>query len=275
MEHFGRRLITLICAAWVAVAALACATIVLAAASAFVGYTGPLPAEAATTLNMKDFVGDERAKAAALELAGGGQVTLCRLSYNQNAAEYTIGVLSGNAAYLFIINAYTGKVESFTRESVLRALTPRTTTPRPGADYFGNRGIQGRGSMLDWPLRGPLSSPFGQRTHPVFRTGQFHSGIDIAAPKGTPVRAAALGEVLFAGWMPRYGQVIIVDHGRNVSTVYAHLSSTRVKRGQAVKAGAAIGAVGDTGTTTGYHLHFEVREGGTAKNPLHYLRPLD
>jgi murein DD-endopeptidase MepM/ murein hydrolase activator NlpD len=100
----------------------------------------------------------------------------------------------------------------------------------------------------------------------------FHSGIDISAPRGTPVRAAAPGEVLFEGWMRGYGRVIIIDHGRNFSTVYAHLSSTQVREGTIVGAGTLIGTVGDTGTTTGNHLHFEVREGSTARNPLDFLR---
>jgi murein DD-endopeptidase MepM/ murein hydrolase activator NlpD len=126
--------------------------------------------------------------------------------------------------------------------------------------------------MFDWPLRGPMSSPFGSRVHPVFKTKSFHSGLDIAAPRGTPIKAAAPGEVLFEGWMRGYGQVIIIDHGRNYSTVYAHMSSTRVKEGTVVNAGTVVGAVGDTGTTTGYHLHFEVRVGSTAKNPLDYLK---
>ena len=139
-------------------------------------------------------------------------------------------------------------------------------------DYLKDRMAQGRGSMFDWPLRGPLSSSFGQRVHPVFKTRMFHSGIDVSAPRGTPVKTAAPGEVLFEGWMRGYGQVIIIDHGRNFSTVYAHLSSTRVKEGTVVGVGTVIGAVGDTGTTTGYHLHFEVREGSTAKNPLDYLK---
>ena len=139
-------------------------------------------------------------------------------------------------------------------------------------DYLAGRMAQGRGSMFDWPLRGPLSSPFGQRVHPVFKTKMFHSGIDVSADRGTPVKAAAPGEILFEGWMRGYGQVIIIDHGRNYSTVYAHMSSTRVKEGTVVGAGAVIGAVGDTGTTTGFHLHFEVREGSTAKNPLDYLK---
>jgi len=139
-------------------------------------------------------------------------------------------------------------------------------------DYLAGRMAQGRGSMFDWPLRGPLSSPFGQRVHPVFKTKMFHSGIDISANRGTPVKAAAPGEVLYEGWMRGYGQVIIIDHGRDYSTVYAHMSSTRVKEGTIVGAGTVIGAVGNTGTTTGYHLHFEVRTGSTARNPLDYLK---
>ncbi|MDR2523721.1 MAG: peptidoglycan DD-metalloendopeptidase family protein [Synergistaceae bacterium] len=141
-----------------------------------------------------------------------------------------------------------------------------------GTDYLAGRMAQGRGSMFDWPLRGPISSPFGTRIHPVFKTKSFHSGLDISAPRGTPVKAAAPGEVLFEGWMRGYGQVVIVDHGRDYSTVYAHMSSTRVREGAVVKAGTDIGTVGNTGTTTGYHLHFEVRVGSTAKNPLDYLK---
>jgi murein DD-endopeptidase MepM/ murein hydrolase activator NlpD len=139
-------------------------------------------------------------------------------------------------------------------------------------DYLAGRIAQGRGSMFDWPLRGPISSPFGSRIHPVFKTKSFHSGLDIAAPRGTAVKAAAPGEVLFEGWMRGYGQVVIIDHGRDYSTVYAHMSSTRVKEGTVVNAGTVIGAVGNTGTTTGYHLHFEVRIGSTAKSPLDYLK---
>ena len=80
-----------------------------------------------------------------------------------------------------------------------------------GVDYLAGRG---RGSMFDWPLRGPISSPFGQRIHPIFKTRAFHSGIDIAAPSGTLVRAAAAGEVLFDGWLRGYGQVVILEIGR-------------------------------------------------------------
>ena len=128
------------------------------------------------------------------------------------------------------------------------------------------------GSMLDWPLSGQISSPFGSRIHPVFKTRANHSGIDIAAPAGTAVNAAGPGEVLYAGWQRGFGQVIIIDHGRDISTVYAHLGAMYVNDGAAVKSGARIGAVGRTGTATGYHLHFEVRVGAEAKDPLRYLK---
>jgi murein DD-endopeptidase MepM/ murein hydrolase activator NlpD len=139
-------------------------------------------------------------------------------------------------------------------------------------DYLAGRMTQGRGSMFDWPLRGRISSPFGTRVHPTFRTKSFHSGMDIAAPQGTPVKAAAPGEVLFEGWMRGYGRVVIIDHGRDYSTVYAHMSSAQVREGAIVKAGSVVGTVGNTGVTTGYHLHFEVRVGSAAKNPLDYLK---
>ena len=132
--------------------------------------------------------------------------------------------------------------------------------------------LKGKGTMFDWPVRGQVTSKFGNRVHPMFKTKSQHSGIDIAAPSGTPVKAAASGEVLYVGWMRGYGQVIILDHGRNITTVYAHLSSTQVSEGQVVKAGNVIGRVGKTGNATGFHLHFEVRVNGKIQNPLNYLK---
>jgi murein DD-endopeptidase MepM/ murein hydrolase activator NlpD len=130
----------------------------------------------------------------------------------------------------------------------------------------------GRGSMLAWPIQGPIASPYGARVHPVFKTKSFNSGIDIRAASGAPVKAAGPGEVLFEGWLRGFGQVVIIDHGRNISTVYAHLSSSRVKERDAVEEGTVIGTVGNTGTSEGYSLHFEVRVGESAKNPLDYLK---
>ncbi|MDR1621913.1 MAG: peptidoglycan DD-metalloendopeptidase family protein [Synergistaceae bacterium] len=130
----------------------------------------------------------------------------------------------------------------------------------------------GRGSMLDWPIRGPIERPYGSNEHPVFKTKSFNSGIDIRAASGAPVKAAGPGEVLYVGWLRGFGQVVIIDHGQNISTVYAHLASARVKEHDAVQPGAVIGTVGNTGTTESYSLHFEVRVKESAKNPLNYLK---
>ena len=100
----------------------------------------------------------------------------------------------------------------------------------------------------------------------------LHTGIDIAAPNGTPVKAPAGGEVIYNGWLRGYGRVVVLNHGRGLSTLYAHLSASLVQEGQEVKAGAVIARVGKTGNTTGPHLHFEVRKYGTPTEPLNYLK---
>lgn len=129
-----------------------------------------------------------------------------------------------------------------------------------------------RGGALPWPVSGTVNSEFGMRMHPEFNTKLMHTGIDIVAPIGTPVSSVAAGEVLYAGWQRGYGQVIIIDHGGNLLTIYGHLSRMDVRDGQEVSAGQTIGGVGSTGISTGPHLHFEVRINGDAKNPRNYLR---
>lgn len=129
-----------------------------------------------------------------------------------------------------------------------------------------------RGGRLAWPLQGAISSTFGTRVHPVFKTKVTHTGIDITAPKGTPVGAADTGEVLYAGWLSGYGHVVILDHGVNLTTVYAHLSKIECTEGAKVNKRGIIGRVGSTGITTGNHLHFEVRVNGNAVDPMKYLR---
>jgi len=124
---------------------------------------------------------------------------------------------------------------------------------------------------LAWPHRGKITSSFGVRVHPIFKTKMRHTGIDIDGDIGDSVGAAGVGEVIFAGVLRGYGQIIILDHGGGLSTVYAHLSRILVREGQRVQQGHIIGKVGNTGTSTGPHLHFEVREKGDAKNPMNYL----
>ena len=127
-------------------------------------------------------------------------------------------------------------------------------------------------SALSWPINGTVTMQYGSRVHPVFKTKIFNSGIDIKASSGSPVKAAGAGEVLYQGWLRGFGQVVIIDHGGDLSTVYAHLGGASVREGSNVKAGTVIGRVGNTGTDSEYGLHFEVRKDGKAVNPMNYLR---
>ncbi|MDL2307842.1 M23 family metallopeptidase [Desulfovibrio sp. OttesenSCG-928-C06] len=123
-----------------------------------------------------------------------------------------------------------------------------------------------------WPVEGYLTSTFGQRVSP-FGTGtsDFHKGLDIANRVGTPIRSPAKGVVTFAGWDGGYGNCVVINHGNNISTRYAHMSAIDVKLGQTVVRGDKVGAVGNTGRSTGPHLHYEVRIGGVCVNPLRYI----
>lgn len=117
------------------------------------------------------------------------------------------------------------------------------------------------------PVRGRQSDSYGWRKHPVYRKRLFHAGIDISAPRGTPISAAMGGTVVYAGWLSGYGKLVVIRHPNGLSTRYGHCSSIRVKRGQTVRAGQTIGGVGATGVATGNHLHFEVRRNGRTINP--------
>ncbi len=122
-----------------------------------------------------------------------------------------------------------------------------------------------------WPLKGPITSPFGERTWANGFT-EFHRGIDIAAPTGTPVKAAKSGIVTYAAKMGSYGNVVFIDHGDGFSTRYAHLSAFKCEVGDEVRMGDVIGLVGSTGNSTGPHLHFETLIDESPKNPMHFLK---
>lgn len=121
------------------------------------------------------------------------------------------------------------------------------------------------------PVVGRLSSKFGPRIHPISGAQQHHAGIDIAAPAGTPIRAAAGGIVEFAGTRGGYGNLVIVRHPDGVESYYAHQRDLMVRAGQSVGAGEVLGTVGSTGTSTGPHLHLEVRRDGRPEDPLPWL----
>jgi murein DD-endopeptidase MepM/ murein hydrolase activator NlpD len=123
-----------------------------------------------------------------------------------------------------------------------------------------------------WPIEGPVTSSFGEREDPFNGEGAFHSGIDISAAIGTPVHAPAGGTVLIAGFGNGYGREVVIDHGHGVTTLYGHLSGFSVVPGQQVSRGDVIGYVGDSGRSTGAHLHYEVRVNDQPVNPHKYMR---
>ncbi|MBX3018761.1 MAG: M23 family metallopeptidase [Bdellovibrionaceae bacterium] len=119
--------------------------------------------------------------------------------------------------------------------------------------------IANSGSFFIQPVKGRITSKQGMRRHPILKRMKYHSGTDIAAPKGTPVKAAAAGTVTKSGWSGGYGILVQLRHAGGVVTRYAHLSKTLVRKGQSVGQGTVIGRVGSTGRSTGPHLHFEKR----------------
>lgn len=121
---------------------------------------------------------------------------------------------------------------------------------------------------LKWPLRGVLYAKFGRKGK------EPHDGIDLSAPAGDPVKSAARGTVLYAGEQKGYGLIVIVEHEGDLITLYAHNRDLRVKSGQKVRDGQVVATVGDSGRTTGPHLHFEVRRGGVPIDPLEVLGPV-
>ncbi len=125
-----------------------------------------------------------------------------------------------------------------------------------------------------WPVIGPISSSFGEREDPVLGTGEgeFHAGIDISGPLGTPIHATADGVIVSAGQESGYGRMVRVDHGHGIETCYGHMSGFAVTAGQSVVRGQVIGYIGHSGRTTGNHVHYEVRIHNTPVNPHKYLR---
>lgn len=129
--------------------------------------------------------------------------------------------------------------------------------------------------VLKWPVPSAtylkISSPYGWRIHPIFKTNKFHAGIDISASSGTTIVAADDGTVITATYSSSYGNYVVISHGNGMSTLYAHQSKIAVSVGQAVTKGQTIGYVGSTGWSTGPHLHFEVRINGSTTDPMGYL----
>jgi murein DD-endopeptidase MepM/ murein hydrolase activator NlpD len=167
------------------------------------------------------------------------------------------------------IREITAEAEALAREdaNITRIINTRSGTGRASRSggLVGDDGGRVSGSGLAWPVRGTVTSEYG------YRWGRMHAGIDIAAPRGTPIRAAKAGDVIFSGWMSGYGNCVIIDHGGGFSTLYAHQSRIAAGDGAAVGRGEVIGYVGSTGHSTGNHLHFETRVSGSPQNPRRHL----
>ncbi|MCA1711125.1 MAG: M23 family metallopeptidase [Actinobacteria bacterium] len=161
------------------------------------------------------------------------------------------------ADYLAGLAAPRPQVKADPPEKAVRVAAPARQTTRAARTRTA--------SLWVLPTSGRLSSRYGPRW------GSFHPGIDIAAPTGDPVKAAAAGVVTTSGWSGGYGKLIRIQHRDGTTTTYAHLSRILVAKGQRVTAGEVIGKVGSTGYSTGPHLHFEVRVGSRAINPLPWL----
>jgi len=152
------------------------------------------------------------------------------------------------------------------QQAAIRRRLARAASASAGAGAPGTAGPIRRGSgQLIWPANGPVSSPFGPRW------GRLHAGIDIPLAVGTPLRAADGGRVAIAGFVGGYGNYTCIQHTASLSTCYGHQSSLAVAVGQSVRQGQVIGASGNTGNSTGPHLHFEVRVGGNPVDPMGYL----
>jgi len=195
------------------------------------------------------------AKPAAATAAAAPTPTTLALSDNVNPQQVKMSI---DQFYALRAQALSGRVS--------RALEGGLTS-----DYSGDW-TQLADAPQMWPVEGRVGSSFGQREDPFNGEGAFHSGIDIEAPNGTPVRATADGEVSGASMGAGYGREVVLNHGHDVMTVYGHLSAIAVLPGQHVTLGQVIGYVGQTGRATGPHLHYEVRVHNVPVNPHKYLR---
>jgi len=188
------------------------------------------------------------------------------------------GTLITETASGFTDDSYYKSLDTFysLRNSAVSGAATRAIGGAAGLGLI--RGFDGMDVSIDapslWPVVGAIRSSFGQREDPVTGNGEgeFHTGIDISAPIGTPIRATADGTVKSAQMESGYGREVIIDHGQGMETCYAHMSGFAVMAGETVVRGQVIGYVGVSGRTTGAHLHYEVRIRNTPVNPYKYMR---
>lgn len=162
-------------------------------------------------------------------------------------------------------------LEASTLADMDRSLTRLTHRSAQLEEYYRDQTVLLSSTPSVWPVRGYFSAAFGNRIDPFTAQRDFHPGIDISTPIGTKVHAPADGIVISAGKQGGYGNALTIDHGYGVVTRYGHLDSFAVKPGQRIKRGEVIGYVGNTGRSTGPHLHYEVWVRDQAQNPIHFI----
>jgi len=168
--------------------------------------------------------------------------------------------------------ASSAEVERLIQENKYRKAAEEEARRRQEmGNVSGGYVMQNYGGGMIWPISGPITSEFGWRTHPIFGSARFHSGLDIGGDYGMPIHAAQSGVVIEAGWIGGYGNTIMIDHGGGIVTLYGHNESLAVGVGQSVNQGDVIAYCGSTGNSTGPHCHFEVRVGGEPVSPWDYL----
>ena len=204
--------------------------------------------------------GDDEPQRLAEELAAAGGGDLVTLDVR--GWPWRVGVVVDVAPNLAAVRAV---VPTISAQAAAAVEPGAPIAPEALAAHAPPMGVP-PGGMLR-PASGRVSSPFGWRVHPVHGDRRHHAGIDIAAPHGSAIRAAAPGVVVAAGRRGGYGLMVEIDHGGGLRTRYAHASRLHVARGARVAAGEVLAAVGETGTATGPHLHFEVRQDGRPVDP--------
>jgi septal ring factor EnvC (AmiA/AmiB activator) len=190
------------------------------------------------------------------------RVLLARVRDQREYHERMVGELSEAAKRL---EAFVKELQERQRR-VAKAPTPKPGIEPPGVG-FGN--LRGR---LPWPADGRIVAAYGAQVHPRFGTRTFRNGVDIEAAQGTEVGAVYTGHVVYTGWFKGYGNLIILDHGNDYFTLYAHVAEILVREGEDVRQGQRIGTVGDTGSLMGPRLYFEVRYQGKPQDPEQWLR---
>jgi len=176
-----------------------------------------------------------------------------------------------NVSQTDLAKLHASATEVMTRMNIHRASLRKT------ARFFIQRNSRMMQIPSQWPVTGWVTSVFGMRISPFTGRAAMHNGIDIAAPEGTIIRAPASGQIIFSGSRGGYGLVVVMQHGRGITTLYGHLAKSLLEEGVEVAAGAPIALVGNTGRSTGPHLHYEVRLNNVPVNPTRFLpdRPQD